>query len=304
MAGIRQWVAWAEQKIAGVIINEGLHCGLCEVKQGPLTITFRVRLIKPTPVNLRKILSLAPTLAQVLQIEGVRILDTAKGVLIELESPTPRTPHGLQLAKYTQEFCVAVGFDQWRKSATVDLKQHPTLLFVGPTRKGKTSGMKSALFALAKVNSPENLRFVVLSQKHHDWLAFENAKACLGIVSDPVEAIEVMKWGAESLLKQRARRGGRETTVLFVIDDLVNLLKRAPAIAQSIGEIASMGGGVNLFQFIGTQHAGSKSGTGGSDIEDNLTARIVYKPASASSGARSAGLGGLGLDQLSDLPPV
>jgi hypothetical protein len=299
MTSIRRWVAWAEQKIAGVVIAEGLDCGLCEVKQGPLTITFRVRLLKPTPASLKKMLALAPTLAQVLQVEGVRIVDTARGVLIEIESPAPQTPHGLHLARYTQGFCVALGFDQWRTPAVVDLKQHPTVLFVGPTRKGKTSGMKSAVFALAQANPPEQLRFVVLSQKRYDWTAFENAKACLGVVSDPDEAVAVMVWGAKWLLQQRAKHGRPGTAVLFVIDDLVNLLKRAPGIAHPMGEIASMGGGVHLFQFISTQHAGSKAGTGGSDIEDNITARVVYKPSSASSGARSAGLGGLGLDSLS-----
>jgi hypothetical protein len=238
-------------------------------------------------------------LAQVLQVEGVRIVDTARGVLIEIESPAPKTPTGLHLARYTHGFGVALGFDQWRTPAVVDLEQHPTVLFVGPTRKGKTSGMKSAVFALVQGNLAEQLRFVVLSQKRYDWIAFENAKACLGVVSDPVEAIAVMEWGADRLLQQRAKRGRPGTAVLFVIDDLVNLLKRAPDIAQPMGEIASMGGGVRLFQFIGTQHAGSKAGTGGSDIEDNITARVVYKPSSASSGARSAGLGGLGLDNLS-----
>lgn len=60
-----------------------------------------------------------------------------------------------------------------------------------------------------------------------------------------------------------------------------------------------MDGGVNIFLFIGTHHAGSKAGTGDSNMEASTTARLVYKPASTSTGARSAGLGQLGLDQLS-----
>jgi hypothetical protein len=299
MANVRHWVAWAEQKIAGVVVTEGLHCGLCEVKQGPLTITFRVRLLKPTPASLKKVLSLAPALAQTLQVDDVRMADTARGILIEIPSPQPRTPSGQHLAQYTHDLIVAVGLDQWRQPVQVELRHHPTLLFVGPPRRGKTSAMKSILYALARQNPPERLRYAIIGQRRHDWLAFENAAGCLGVISDPAEAVHVMEWAAGRLLAQRSKRGHIGTAVVFVLDDLTNLLKRAPEIATPIGEIATMGGGVNLFQLIGTHHAGSKAGTGDSNLEASATARIVYKPSSTSTGSRSAGTGGLALDLLS-----
>ena len=46
MTTIRQYVAWAEKRIERLVIAEGLHCGLLGVTQGPLTLTFRVRLLK------------------------------------------------------------------------------------------------------------------------------------------------------------------------------------------------------------------------------------------------------------------
>lgn len=304
MASIRQWIAWVERRLEALVVTEGLHVGLTGVTQGPLTVTFRLRLLRPTPRALKKLLGLGPALAQALQVDGVRIDDTARGVLVEVPSPQPRTPSGRDLARQTQGLTVAVGLDQWRRPVRVDLRQHPALLFVGPTRRGKTSAMKSALYALARQNpsdlqTGQGLRYVIVGPKRQDWVAFGDAAGCLSVVSDPSEAVQVLEWAAGRLLPQRSGGGQRGTAVLLVIDDLVNLLKRVPQIAAPMGELASMGGGVNLFQLIGTQHAGSKSGTGGSEVEDNITVRVVYKPSSATAGARSAGVGGLGLEQLS-----
>ena len=74
--------------MAAIVGGEGLRCGLAEVKQGPLVVTFRVRLLEPNPPHLQKILALAPTLAQALQVDGVRITDTARGILIEADLPS------------------------------------------------------------------------------------------------------------------------------------------------------------------------------------------------------------------------
>lgn len=298
MANLVQWIAWTERRIATVVVAEGLRCGLAEVKQGPLVITFRIRLLEPNPSQLRKILALGPALAQALQVEGVRISDTARGILMEIPSPQPRTPSGVDLARYTRGLTVAVGLDQWRQPVLVDLHHHPTLLFVGPPRRGKTSAMKSILAALASQNSPEQLRYVIISQRRTDWSAFEQGDGCLALVNEPQEGVEALAW-AVRLMARRSQRGNAKTAVLFVVDDLTNLLRQQPKLASPLGEIATMGGGVNLFLMIGTHHAGSKAGTGDSNLEASATARLVYKPASTSTGTRSAGAGQLGLDELS-----
>ena len=298
MTGLVQWLAWIERKMASIVVGEGLRCGLAEVKQGPLVVTFRVRLLDPSPTYLRKILALGPALAQAFQVDAVRVMDTARGILIEIPSPQPRTPSGLHLAQHTQALRIAVGLDQWRCPVHVDLAQHPTLLFVGPPRRGKTSAMKSILFALVQQNSPDQLRYGVISQRHTDWQVFEQAAGCFGIVNDPQEGLQVLEWGVR-LMTRRSQGRSYRAAVMLVIDDLTNLLRREPKIATPLGEIATMGGGVNMFLLIGTHHAGSKAGTGDSNMEASTTARLVYKPASTSTGARSAGLGQLGLDQLS-----
>jgi hypothetical protein len=299
MATMKQWIAWAERRIAGVVVAEGLHVGLLGVVQGPLTVTFRLRLLTPSPASLRKIQGMGAALAQALAADAVRVADTAQGILIEIASPMPKTPTAATLASYSRGLQVAVGLDQWRRPVTVDLAHHPTLLFVGPSRRGKTQAIKSVLYALARNSNSGRLHFAIFSQKRQDWIAFEDLRACWGVVSDPEEAAKALEWMAGHLLQERAKNGGRSPAVILVLDDLLNLLKRCPEAAGPIGEIASMGGGCGLFQLIGTQDAGSKRGTGGADVEANVTARVVYRAASATTAARAAGAGGVGLEDLS-----
>ena len=299
MATIRQWVAWAERKIAGVVVGEGLDVALAEVVEGPQVVTFRLRLLRPSPAALRKLQALGPAIAQAAQVDQVRITDTARGVLVELPSPSPKTPPAALLAQATKGLAVAVGLDQWRRPIVADLDVFPNLAFIGPPGRGKTQAMKSTLFALASRNPARRLCYVVASQKRSDWQAFEPATGCIAVVSDPAEVGDAFAWAAGELLQERARDGVDSPAIIFVIDDLVALLQRAPDIVGPLGELASMGRGLRLFLMIGTQQAGSRSGMASTLVDDNVACRVVYKASSATAGARAAGAGGLGLDQLS-----
>ena len=293
-----RWIAWADKRMAQLVVGEKLHVRLLGVVQGPLTVTFRLRLVRPSAGALRRLLGLGPALAQALQVDGVRVTDTAQGVLVEVPSPLPRTPSAGLLARHTRPWQVAVGLDQWRKPVRVDLRHHPTLLFVGPSRRGKTQAMKSVLYALARSHPPRRLQFLIVAQKLQDWRAFQRGEHCLGVLSDPEEAAQALAWLAGVKLQERASSGAKEPALVVVLDDLLNLLKRAD-VSGPIGELASMGGGVGIYQLIGTQDAGSKRGTGGADVEANITARVVYRAASATTAARAAGAGKLGVEHLS-----
>ncbi len=107
MADIRQWIAWAEERLAILMIQEGLQVGLAQAIQGPMTVTFRLRLLQPSKASLAKLLSLGPAIGQALQASGARISDTARGILIELPSPQPRTPGAELLASHSRGLQVA-----------------------------------------------------------------------------------------------------------------------------------------------------------------------------------------------------
>lgn len=299
MATVRQYAAWCEKRIAATVMGEGLHVGLLSVVQGPLTLTYRLRLMRPQPGQLRKLLSLGDTLAQALQVQSVRVSQAPGAILLEVPLPAAaqRTPTASELARHSQRLRVAVGYDAMRKPVHVDLRQHGAIFWIGPSRRGKTQSMKSTLYCLARANV-NGLRYAILSQKRADWQAFEPAAGCMGLVSEPAEALSVLRWAAE-LLAERASAGTTGAAFVIVVDDLLNLLSSEPGLAGPLAEISSMGAGLGVHLLAGTQEAGSKRGTGGAGVENNATARILYRSSSASAGARAAGQGGAGLEDLS-----
>lgn len=312
MSNLREYATQVEDAIAGIITGEGLSAGLLAMKQGPLTLTYKIRIYpgandpttKTKPITLaaalRKALTLGPALSQALGVESVRITEGTGALLIEVPSPVKRTPSAATLAKHTKGLRVCVGLDQYRNPVRINLENHGAVYWIGPSRRGKTSSLKSSLFALAQNNGARSLRYVILSRKRGDWAAFEGQAGCMGVVSDPGEAMQVLEWAARDLLQLRGEKGIKTPSVIIVADDLLNLLGAAEAgMADSLAEIASQGAGLGVHLLAGTQDAGSKASSGGQAVEANVTCRIIYRAATATGAARAAGQGGTGLEDLS-----
>ena len=294
---IQQFAARCERAIGQTIIAEGLYVRLLRVVQGPLTLTMVLELVRPaTRSALQRLLALGPTLATATSTSAVRVQQLAGEVLVELPLPDAawRTPSARELAKHSQGLRVCIGLDAMRRPVCVDLHQHGACFWVGPSRRGKTQSIKSTLYALAQTDA----KYVVLSQKRADWSSFEDLAGCIGVVSDPAESLSALTWLAETL-RIRAKLGAGGHAHIVVVDDLLNLLSVQPGCAAPLAEISSMGAGLGIHLLAGTQEAGSKRGTGGAGVENNATARVLYKSSNASAGARAAGAGGVGLEALS-----
>lgn len=299
MSEMNRYFAWIEKKLQELVIREGLQCGLVRMKRGPLVITLQLRLINPTQKELQKLMKLGPALAQLLQVETVRIADSAQGILVEVPSPKPLTPNGALLARHTRSFEVAVGVDASARPVLVSLEDHGALFWVGPSRSGKTQSMKSVLYALIRENIGR-LHFIIIASPakvQKDWGVFGSVAGCLGIASTKEEIELAATW-----LVQEMNTGAvfaQSTHIILIVDDLPAILKAIPQITSALADVASMGAGLGVHLLVGTQGAGSKNTSGGTDIENNVTARILYRPSTTRTGSQSAGTGGLALHHLS-----
>ncbi len=182
---------------------------------------------------------------------------------------------------------------------SVNLQDHGALFWVGPSRRGKTQSMKSALYALLRTNMGR-LRFVVIASPAkvtRDWDVLASVSGCLGVVSSKEEIELATQWLVNAMNSGELAYAGSPT--LLVVDDLPNILKAVPQIKDDLADIASMGAGLGVHLLVGTQGAGSKRTSGGTDIENNVTARVLYRPATSRTGSQSAGVAGLELHQLS-----
>lgn len=290
------WVHWAEARIATVATGEQLDLRVSRVVRGPMTVTFVVKLAQPNPANLRRIKSLGPSFAQALGLPDIRVDDTAAGIQIELPSPAPRTPDAAWLAQHTAGMSVAIGMDSQRQPIRINLDDHPSLFFVGPTRHGKTEGAKSALYALLAANP--SLQAIILGRRQ-DWLPLASLPGVLAIVGDANTSLAAAAWLAGEVATRTAQDQISGPPYIIIADDLPVLLKARPEIARHLGDIAGAGGAVRCYLIAITQFAGSNAGDGGAALASNTTARVVYACASAAQAALATGVAASGADKLS-----
>ena len=291
---IKTHIATQIKAIGAILQREQLACRLVATIQGPLTLTYKMRLVDPNRQKMTHILAMSGVLQSVLLVESVRIQQVNGLIEIQIPSPLPLTPDATAMRNASSGLNVAIGWDSLGQPVTVDFAQHGAVFWVGPSRRGKTQSMRSTLYAASKAVQGA-LRYCIICQhsKRHDWDVFDQSKHSMGIVTDFAEIEQAIKWFSK---RTQIGRGKHEYIVL--IDDLPSILQQC-AIAKDLATIASVGAGVGVHLLAGTQAAGSKAGSGGELIEANITARVVYKPASKATAARNAGQGGMDLDQLS-----
>lgn len=280
-----------ERYFASVLGKFSVHpLRLVKVYHGPMTITYSLQLIHPTRRSLNHLLSSGPVLEKISGIHPIRISDGGNFVNVEIPVLEPSTPTAKYLAQFNKGPFVTVGVDQWGKPARVNLHAHPTILFVGPTRSGKTEAMRSVLYGLL-----DKAAVLVLSQKRASWAGYPN------LLSDPDHIYSALKLIVEEMAKY-AEKGERLPALVIAIDDLSNLLSADNRIGSLLSRLASTGGEVAIYLLIATQSAGMKSGTGGFSLEDNITARVIYKTSSAWSASRATGSNSLAVNSLSGIP--
>lgn len=292
---LQNWVIWAENKIASVITHEGLFVQVVKVIRGPMTITFVVRLVHPTPAALRKLLALGPTLAQALAVDGVRVSDSAAGIRIELPSPAPITPTVDFIIKHTAGVDVCLGMDESRQPVCVKLTDYPALAFIGPTRKGKTEGMKATLAALLTCNT--NLGAIIVGRRQN-WQQFTAFPNVLDLIGEHDVALAAAQWLNAELDRRNDAHAPHTAALVMVVDDLPYVLQNVPDIAGPLGNVAGAGGAVGLYVMVATQFAGSKAGSGGAALEANILTKVLYRSATKQQAAMAAGKGGSGASDL------
>lgn len=294
---IKPYADTQREKIAEVLTREELPCRLVSTVRGPLTLTWQLLPRTPDITTIKHLLGLGGALQSAMRVESVRIQQKDGLIEIQIPSPRPYTPNAERMLHGSNGLRVAMGLDSMGELVTVDLSRHGAIAWVGPSRRGKTQSMRATLYSAASAIG-DKLRYAILAQpaKLSDWQAFDHSRHSLGIASTPKDMIACVQWFA-----YHAQQGTEGYRLVLVVDDLPSILAVAP-IASELGFIASSGAGVGVHLWIGTQMLGSNAGSGGQLVESNVSARIVYKPASNATGARNAGAGGLDTKELSTLP--
>lgn len=294
------WMNNMQMRLGDILVGEDISSTVLAVVQSPSVITYKVQ-IEPDKAKVEKMRNLGTTFEQGLGVAPIRVYPATGYFVVELPSPNPVSPHAEMLVDHINYPTICIGYDTDVQPVTFDLSRYPSMLFVAPPRSGKTSAMRSLIYALLKkMNSKEEkISVIICAEKLQYWRAFIGKRGIVGVYSDFQEMTDILNIVSLSLSKKAKVGDVFDPPLFIVVDDLLRVLAQAPKLGTVIGEIASTGGSANVVIGLITQSSGSNLGTGGIKVEDNIATRIVYRTTSAASAARSTGSDSSGVEELS-----
>lgn len=287
--------------IGYVLMQEQISARCLRVKQGPLTLSFKIQLLNPKRGDDDRVLRLASMLESYSGVGPVRVSRDIASIIIEFPSPDPVTPHASLLAQKTKGSMVCVGFDRWGEPVYLTLPSFPNLLVSGPPRSGKSSAMRSLVYASVKSANQREVKvnFAICAEKTHYWEAFRNIQGFSGLFSTQEETNAGLSMIVQEMRQLVSQRERFRPALVVVLDDLTSLLSGNSELSDDLSALVTTGGSAGCYVLIGTQTTGSRAGTGGQKVEDSIMARLIYRTSSRSAAARSTGGDSKGIDQLS-----
>ena len=287
---LHQFTLASDGRLGQLLASEKISVTRTGIWFGALTVSIRLRLAEFSNRNLTQLLKLESLIAQSLGVESARLVQGAGFIDCEIPSPVRARIDEKTLLRATYGTTVAIGLDTTLQPATIDIAQHGLIAAIAPSRRGKTTAIKSVLYLLKTVNP--DLELIVVAFKTSDWQPFRH---CANVIIDSGELNGFCQWLTGELYARAKQPSAQRIVVVF--DDLVNLLSQNAAIGETIRQCAALGAGTGITTVVSTQFTGKSSG--GVDVFANATCRLLFKPSSNLQGARDGGMAGLGLDQLS-----
>lgn len=147
------------------------------------------------------------------------------------------------------------------------------VLVAGITGSGKSILMQHMLLSLCAGTSPEELKIVLVDLKNEDLLPFRALPHVLTFAGTREEAVNAIGYVAAEKEKRVAQAGYKPFRLVLVIDEMAQLASLR-GVADTLGDLASIGRskGINLIG--ATQHPTEKGGLG-SLLKANFPVRLV-----------------------------
>lgn len=173
-----------EEKLNAAIaqLNQKLdaRAELKQLQQGPVLTRAEI-LPDPNPLKFSQVARMAGDLVELLNLPGVRLLESQQG-LIQLEIPNPRREpialNGLLLTKIYQEsrspLTQVLGKDSSGHPVVVDLARMPHLLIGGSDAGDVERAIHNSLISLLNKATPDQLRLILLDSRHQTLAPYEN----------------------------------------------------------------------------------------------------------------------------------
>ena len=264
----------------------------------PRLITFVLSL--QSPKDLAKVLKLDEEIALRMGASSCRVSRQFGEVVVEV--PLPKSLWGtLNASSLTLNKGLWLSLGRTSRMTPVrcklDMPYIAPVLVAGRTGSGKTETLRLIIWQLAKQNGPEDLQLVLFDPKRDKFGVFSRLPhLAMPILHSSRQSFSALRWLMLEL-NRRLESGESHPSIIFVVDELIEMLRVDESIAGgSLGRLAQLGRERGIHLILATQRPDRK-------YMDRLAAanlglRLVGRVSDAVEANVACGIGGSGAQRL------
>lgn len=292
-------------KIEKTLDSFGIRARVAEINYGPavtqyaLEITMGTKLSRITALGNDLALALAAPTGQV-RIEAPIPGRSLVGIEIPNKKPEIVTLKKLLasplFANNLDPLLVPLGLDVSGQPQATSISKMPHVLIAGATGSGKSVLLNSWISTFQFRTKPDDLRMILVDPKRVELTLYNGIPHLLTeVVVEPEKIISALKWTVsemENRYKEFSKMGvrnlegyntlqevERKPYILFVIDELADLMSFAPSEAEDlITRVAQMARATGIHLILATQRPSVDVITG--LMKANIPARIAFNVSS------------------------
>ncbi|MBI4426226.1 MAG: DNA translocase FtsK 4TM domain-containing protein [Candidatus Kerfeldbacteria bacterium] len=292
-----------KEHIRKTLENFGISVEMGAVNVGPTVTQFT---LKPADgVKLSQITALHNDLALALAAHPIRIEAPIPGMsLVGIEVPNESVAivnlrdiiESEPFKKRKSNLTFTLGKDVAGLPWVANLDPMPHLLIAGATGSGKSVMLNSLIISLLYVNSPDDLKLIMVDPKRVEFTVYNDVPHLLTpVITETTKTVNALRWIVGEMDRrfqvlsssgQRNIQGyHREVDdgmpyIVVIIDELADLMSvAAQEVEGAIIRLAQMARAVGIHLVVATQRPSVNVITG--LIKANITSRIAFNVASA-----------------------